>query len=117
MQPDLKPEVDPEVGEVALIVALLLHHRHPLVEVGLGDPLAGEEELVEGRGVPVPEQLDAALTQVHHTRGEEDEGAHLGVERVPRVVQLARHLGELILLSQSVAKLSFLGCEHDVQAS
>ena len=101
MQPDLKPEVDPEVGEVALIVALLLHHRHPLVEVGLGDPLAGEEELVEGRGVPVPEQLDAALTQVHHTRGEEDEGAHLGVERVPRVVQLARHLGEHIIMDNA----------------
>ena len=88
----LKPEVDPEVGVVAVVVPLVPLHRHPLVPVGLGSPLAGKEELVQGGGVAVPVQLDSAHAIVHHARREEDEGAHLSVERVPRVVKLAGHL-------------------------
>ena len=88
----LKPEVGPEVRVVALVVLLVPLHRHPLVPVGLGRPLAGKEELVQGGGVAVPMQFDPASAKVHHARWEEDEGAHLDIKWVPRVVKLAGHL-------------------------
>ena len=79
----LKPEVDPEVRVVTLVVLLVPLHRHPLVPIGLGLPLARKEQHVEGGGAALPMQLDPARPKVYPARREEDDGAHLGVEWVP----------------------------------